>query len=108
MIVSGKSANLSPKPITGFERKTLMKLLGITFQNDPSSWDLHINDLLSRASSRMYIMKTCRSYGYSKEQLTLLFDTRIMSVFKYGIEVWGSALEKKYLNRIDKFLRRAH
>ena len=25
-----------------------------------------------------------------------------------GIEVWGSALEKKYLDRIDKFLRRAH
>ena len=40
------------------------------FQNDPSSWDLHVNDLLSRASSRMYIMRTCRSYGYSKEQLT--------------------------------------
>ena len=56
----------------------------------------------------MYIMRTCRSYGYSKEQLTLLFDTLIMSLFKYGIEVWGSALEKKYLDRIDKFLRRAH
>ena len=53
-------------------------------------------------------MRTCRSYGYSKEQLTLLFDKLIMSLFKYAIEVWGSALEKKYLDRIDKFLRRAH
>jgi hypothetical protein len=31
-----------------------------------------------------------------------------MSLFAYGIEVWGSALEKKYLERIDKFLRRAY
>ena len=31
-----------------------------------------------------------------------------MSLFKYGIEVWGSAQEKKYLDRIDKFLRRPH
>ena len=82
MIVSGKSANPSPEPIIGIERKTWLKLLGITFQNNPSCWDLHINDLLSRASSRMYIMRTCRSYGCSKEQLTLLFDTLIMSLFK--------------------------
>ena len=31
-----------------------------------------------------------------------------MYLFKYGIEVSGSALEKKYLDRIDKCLRRAH
>ena len=82
MSISGKSANPSPEPIIGIERKTWLKLLGITFQNNPSSWDLHVNDLLSRASSRMYIMRTCRSYGYSKEQLTILFDTLIMSLFK--------------------------
>ena len=107
MIVSGKSANPLPEPIIGIERKT-WKLLGIAFQNDPSCWDLHVNDLLSRASSRMYIMRTCRSYGYSKEQLKLLLDALIMSLFIYGIEVWVSALEKKYLDRIDKVLRRAH
>jgi hypothetical protein len=26
----------------------------------------------------------------------------------YGIEVWGSALQNKYIQRIDKFLRRAY
>ena len=31
-----------------------------------------------------------------------------MSLFNYEIEVWGSAHEKKYLDRIDKFLIRAH
>ena len=108
MIVSGKSANLPPDPIPGIKRKTWLKLLGITLQSDPSCWDLHVSNLLSRASSRMHIMRICRSYGYSKEQLTYLFDTLIMSIFIYGIEVWGSALEKKYLDRIDKFLRRAH
>ena len=56
----------------------------------------------------MHILRICRSYGYSKKQLTILFDALIMSLFAYGIEVWGSALEKKYLERIDKFLRRAY
>jgi hypothetical protein len=31
-----------------------------------------------------------------------------MSLFSYGIEVWSSAPEKKYLERIDKFLRQAY
>ena len=108
MVVSGRSANPLPQPIAGIERKAWLKLLGITLQNDPSCWDLQVDNLLSRASSRMHILRTCRSYGYSKEQLTILFDTLIMSLFSYGIEVWGSALEKKYLERIDTFLRRAY
>ena len=56
--------------------------------------DLHADDLLSRASSRMYIKRTCTSYGYFKEQSTLPFDTLFMSLFKCGIEACGSALEK--------------
>ena len=31
-----------------------------------------------------------------------------MSVFLYGIEVWGAAYQGKYLDRIDRFLMRAH
>ena len=108
MIVSGKSANLPPDPIPGIKRKTWLKLLGITLQSYPSCWDLHASNLLYRASSRMHIMRICRTSGNSKEQLTYLFDTLIMSSFMYGIEVCGSALERNYLDRIDKFLRRAH
>ena len=66
---SGKSTNPPSKPIVGIERKTWLKLLGITLQNDPSCWDLHVSVLLCRASSRMYIMRTCKFNGYSNEQL---------------------------------------
>jgi hypothetical protein len=31
-----------------------------------------------------------------------------MSLIYYCIEVWGSALQKKYLDRIDKFFRGAY
>ena len=95
---NSKSENPPSEPIVDIHRKTRLKLVGIMLQNNQSCWDLHVNNLLSRASSRMNIIKTCRSYGYFKEQLTLLFDTLIMSLFKYGIEVWGLALEKKYLD----------
>ena len=87
----------------GIERKSWLKLLGVTFQENPCCWDLHIDDLLSKASGRMYILRVCRCYGYSEDQLSKLFDSLILSLFYYCIEVWGSALQKKYLERIDKF-----
>lgn len=40
--------------------------------------------------------------------MTALFNSLIMSLFSYAIEVWRSALEYKYLSRIDKFCKRAH
>ena len=40
-------------------------------------------------------------------QLTKLFDLLIMSLVLYGIEIWGAACQGKYLDRIDRFFKRA-
>lgn len=57
------------------ERKTQLKLLGVTNETDPMNWDTHIYPVLSKF------------YGYPKEQLELLFQRFIMSVFTFAIEV---------------------
>ena len=59
------------------------------------NWDTHIYPVLSKF------------YGYPKEQLDLLFQRFILSVFTYVIEVWGFCYYDKYLNRIDKLFARA-
>ena len=56
----------------------------------------------------MYILRVCKSYGYSKVQLNNLFNWLVMSVFLCGIEVWGAAYQRNYLDRIDRFLKRVH
>jgi hypothetical protein len=71
------------------------------FRTTLAVWDLQVATLLSNAACRMYIwyiLRVCRSYSYTKENLNLLFETLILSLFHYvGIEVWGSALHNKYL-----------
>ncbi len=79
---------------SGYFRRRCLPL-GLTY--------MLIDGLLSKAGSRMYILRVCRRYGYQKEHLSYLFDSIILSLFLYGIEIWGSALQKKYLDRIDKF-----
>ena len=69
---------------------------------------MQVDNLLSKSASRMYILRVCRSYGYTKENLNILFESLILSLFYYEIEVWGSAIQNKYLQRIDKFFRRAY
>ena len=55
--------------------------------NIASYRDTHIDYLLSKASSRLYIIRICKYYGYSIENLDLLFQSLILSVFTYAIEV---------------------
>ena len=79
------------------------RLHGITSHEDPYNWDLHIDSLLSRAGSLLYILRVCKYYRYTKDQFGKLFDSLIMLLFLYGLEVWGSAYQGKYLDRIDTF-----
>ena len=107
MLLKSSSLKVPPAPLAIVERKTKLKLLGVTFEDDPVNWDTHIDHVLSKASSRLYILRVCRFYGYPKEQLDLLFQSLIISVFTYAIEVWGCCYYDKYLKRIDKLFARA-
>ena len=96
-----------PPPINGIRRKKWLKLLGVTFQENPRCWDKQVDSLLSKAGSRIYILRVCKFYGYSLNELTKLFESLILSLFYYAIEVGGSALQAKYIDKFNKFLNRA-
>ena len=68
----------------------------------------HIDYLLSKTSSRLYIIRICKYYGYFIENLDLLFQSLILLVFTYVIEVWGCAFYSKYLSRIVKLFARGY
>ena len=69
--------------------KKTWELLGVTFEQVPVNWDTQIDYLLSKNSSRLYILRICKYYGYSIENLDLLFQSLILSDFTYAIEVLG-------------------
>ena len=56
----------------------------------------------------MYILRVCKYYGFTTKQLELLFQSLIMSLFTFGIELWGGASYTKYISQIDKFVNRAY
>ena len=107
MLLRGKSTKALPAPLVSIERKPCLKLLGVTFQSDPCNWDLHFDNIISKASSRLYILRVCKFYGLPLDHLHLLFISLILPIFTYAVEVWGCAYYHKYLSRIDRLFKRA-
>ena len=87
MVVRGRTKKLPPPQIDNIERKSWLNLLGMILQDDPCNWGMQVDNLLSKAASRMYILRVCRLYGYTKENLNILFESLILSLFYYRIEV---------------------
>ncbi len=51
-----------PAIIPHIERKEWLNLLGITLEDLPDKWDLHFEDMMRKASRRMYILRVCKYY----------------------------------------------
>ena len=83
-------AKAVPVPQASIEPKPSLKLLSVTFQSDPCNWDLHLDNILSKASSRLYILSVCKFYGLPLDHLHLLFTSLILPIFTYAVEVLKS------------------
>ena len=84
MVAHGRISKPLLPLVQGIERKSWLKLLGIIFQENLSDLDLHVDNLLRKASSRLYILRVCKYFGYPKEQLTKLLDLLIYMELRFG------------------------
>ena len=84
MVMRGNVHGSIPNPTPLIERKTWLKILGTILQENPNNWDMHFEQLINKANSRMQIMRVCKYYGMTVEQLDLLFNSLITSVLTYG------------------------
>ena len=73
MLIYGKTIKPNPQSVPGIERKNRLKLLGI---------------ILVIAKVANIHIKGLQVYGYCQDQLNKLFDSLILSLFVYGLEVW--------------------
>ena len=79
IVVPGRTSkpNTTESQILSIVRVPRLNLLGLTFQEDPCNLDLQTDSLLAKASSRLYILRICRFYGYPNQ---IRFDSLILSL----------------------------
>ena len=62
--------------------------------------------ILKKASSQLHILRVCKFYGYSTQDLNLPCNSLIMPVIYFSIQ--GCAFKNKYLKKNNGFLRRVY
>ena len=61
MLMKGKTEKDQPHPLQYIKGKSNIKLLGVTFEDNPTNLDTHFDYMLSKASSRLYIVfRVCK------------------------------------------------
>ena len=71
MLMEGKTEKDQPDPLQYIKRKSNLKLLGVTFEDNPTNWDTHFDYMLSKASFCLYILRVRKHYGFSYDYLDL-------------------------------------
>ena len=105
IVVRGKMCATPPNRIPSITRKTWLKILGVTVEETPGKKDIHFEEMLKKTSERMYILRVCKYY---ERTIGFLFQSLIMPLFTFAVEIWGGASHSKYISKIDKFINRAH
>ena len=63
LVIRGRATFPPPEPIVTVKRVSCLKLLRVTFQDSPTNWDKHFDDLMERALKPMHILRVCKRNG---------------------------------------------
>ena len=80
-------------------RKRHTKFLGI-WVDDQLNWKHHIQNLTTRLSSRMGLMKRGKNLLSSHAKKVLYFG-QVHSLITYGMSIWGTLVSKSNIKRIQ-------
>ena len=82
-----------------------MKVLGI-FIDSRLVFLPHVSKTNSRASSNLFLLLKLKRLGYRADDFSLPYQSLVLSILTYVLEVWGSAA-KTVLRKVDAVQKRA-
>ena len=110
MIVSFRRDIEQPPPTLvveniSLERIESHKVLGLTIQNN-LKWDLHISEIVTKASKRLHILRVLKRSGVSPFHLLRVYFALIRSLLEYCCPVWHSSLTINLSDKIERVQKR--
>ena len=80
------------------------KLLGLTVQSD-LGWQTQINNMVSKASRRLYMLSCLRGFGAQADDLVSVYMGYVRPICEYAAPVWHSNIIVDSLNNLSAFKR---
>jgi len=85
---------------------TSAKLLGVTISSD-LIWNVHVNNLVSKAGKRLYLLSQLKHSGLSQNDLLDFYKSVIRSCLEYVCQAWHTSLPEYLHENLEKIQRRA-
>ena len=82
-----------------------MKLLGVIIQNN-LSWESQVNNMISRASRRLFMLYVLRKHAAPIEDMLTIFQIYIRPILEYACAVWHSSLTQNQSYQMEKIQKR--
>ena len=82
------------------------KLLGVTISNN-LTWNEHINEIIKKASKRLYFLSQLKRARVAKQDLVLFYTSCIRSILTYASPVFFYALPEYLKNELERIQKRA-
>ena len=82
------------------------KLLGVTISNI-LTWNEHINEIIKKASKRLYSLSQLKRARVAKQDLVLFYTSCIRSIVTYASPVLFYALPEYLKNELERIQKRA-
>ena len=83
------------------ERVESYKLLGLTMQNN-LKWDLHVSEIVTKASKRIHILRVLKRNGVSSPHLLQVYFTLVRPLLEYCCPVWHSSLTINLSDKVER------
>jgi hypothetical protein len=83
-----------------------VKLLGVRLTPTLST-ALHINNLLTIANQRLYLLQQLKFQGLSSSALDVIFQAVVLSRFSYALPAFAGYLSAADVARFNAFFRKA-
>ena len=87
------------------QENTSHRILGITVQAD-LKWDAHVQNMISRANKKLYILKTLKRFCLPVNDLISIYLGYIRPLLEYATPVWNFSLTLKYVKAMENFQKR--
>jgi hypothetical protein len=84
----------------------VVNILGVKISNN-LKWDIHVGDMIKRASGRLFLLTTLKRFGLSTQDLITIFIGYVRPLLEYAVPVWHPGLTQQQHVMLERVQKRA-
>ena len=70
-------------------------------------WDVQVDSVVKKANSRLFMLRTLKRFGFTSEELSVVYSGYVRPILEYADVVWHSSITASQTHEIEATQKRA-